>query len=106
MMERVAILVASSPTSPSAREAFELVRSLTALGHPVSLGLFEDSVVAATSSKVGAPLALCASVLVNGRDLSLRGFGPESLLPSARVSTDGDFIDLMMEHSDRTLGVF
>lgn len=105
-MERIAILVASSPASPSAQEAFGLVRSLAALGHPISLGLLEDSVLAATSTRLGAPLDLCASVLVNGRDLSLRGFGPESLLSPARVSTDGEIVDLMMEQTDRTLGVF
>ncbi|MFZ5822815.1 MAG: DsrE family protein [Bacillota bacterium] len=105
-MERIAILVASSPTSTSAQEAFALVRSLAALGHRVSLVLLEDAAVAATSPNLGVPLDLCASVLVNGSDLTLRGFGPDSLLTPARVSTYGEIVDLMMEQTDRTLGVF
>lgn len=105
-MEHIAVLVASSPTSPSARRGFDLVRELAAGGHRVSLGLLEDGVLAATGRVPGVPLAECAEVLVLDRDLALRGLGGAELAPGCRRCDYGAVVQLMMAEADRTLGMF
>lgn len=105
-MERIAVLVASSPTAPSARRAFDLVRTLAAQGHTVSLGLLEDGVLAGTGNLPAVPLKSCTAVLVLQEDLALRGFAADALPDSCRACSYGDLVHLMMEQSDRTLGVF
>lgn len=105
-MERIAILVASSPTSDAARRAFHLARTLAAGGNQVTLGLLEDAVHAGTGGAPGLPVGDGAAVLVLAPDLALRGYDPGALLPGCRACNYGDLVDLMMEQSDRTLGVF
>ena len=105
-MEKIAILVASSPTSALAQRAFNLAETLASQGHQVTLGLLEDAVIAGTGGVPGVPAHKCASVMVLADDLALRGFEPDSLLPGCRGCSYGDLVDLMMEHVDRTLGVF
>ncbi len=105
-MERIAVLVASSPASPSARGAFQIIRNLTAEGHAVTLGLLEDGVLGATGHMPEVPLADCVSVLVLATDLTLRGYSAESLHPDCQLCNYGDIVDLMMVNSDRTLGTF
>lgn len=106
-MERIAILIGSSPTSAGARRAVDLAASLAERGHPVTVALVEDGVLAAVA---GSPVALPAgrfeSVLALEDDLALRGFAGAPLVPGCRRCTYGDLVDLMMEQVDRTLGVF
>lgn len=105
-MERVAILVASSPTSDPARRAFNLAQTLASQGHQVTLGLLEDAVVAGTGGVPGVTVDSLASVMVLADDLALRGFEPDSMVPGFQSCSYGDLVDLMMERVDRTLGVF
>lgn len=105
-MERIAILVASSPSSASARRAFSLAENLAEQGHRVTLGLLEDAVLASTGEELGLPVRACESIMVLTDDLYLRGFGHDSLVPACHACTYGDVVDLMMERADRTLGVF
>ncbi|HEY3366120.1 MAG TPA: DsrH/TusB family sulfur metabolism protein [Symbiobacteriaceae bacterium] len=105
-MERIAVLVASSPTSASAERAFQLIRDLSAQGHAVTLGLLEDGVLAAAGGLPEVPLAACAAVKVLAGDLALRGMAAGSLRPGCQPCEYGDLVDLLMEQSDRTLGVF
>jgi len=100
-MERIAVLVASSPTSASAQRAFELARRLVDLGHQVTLGLMENAVLAATG-----PLGAGVKVMVLAPDLALRGQGADSVHAGCQVCEYGDLVDLLMEQSDRSLGVF
>lgn len=104
-MERIAVLVASSPASPSATRAFQLVRDLTAAGHAVTLCLLEDGVYGARSGSP-APLEQCAGVLAVADDLALRGLAAEALHPSCRPGSYAEVVDLLMTGSDRSLGAF
>lgn len=105
-MERIAVLVASSPMSPSARGAFQLVRKLAAEGNQVTLGLLEDGVLGVTGDIPVVPRKDCAAVVVLADDLILRGFNPESLNSDCQLCRYSDIVDLMMVKSDRTLGMF
>ncbi len=60
-MERIAVLIASSPTSPSAGRAFQLIRDLSAQGHSVTLCLLEDGIYAAGVRASAYPLDRCAA---------------------------------------------
>lgn len=102
-MERISVLVTSSPGTAAAQRAFQLVRNLTDRGVQVSLCLLEDGVYAATGA---APFDACASVLALAPDLDLRGIGETDLNPACRPVSYGDVIDLVMTGSDRTLGTF
>lgn len=106
MMERIAVLIGSSPTSASAGRAFQLIRDLAAQGHTITLGLLEDGVLAAAGTLPGVPLEACTAVQVLAGDLALRGVAAESLRSGCRTCDYGDLVDLVMEQSDRTLGVF
>ena len=105
-MERIAIMVATSPTSAPARRAFNLAETLVSQGHQVTLGLLEDAVIAGVSGVPGLPEHPRVSVMVLADDLALRGFELDSLIPGYRSCGYGDLVDLMMEQADRTLGVF
>lgn len=105
-MERIAILVASSPTTAQGRRAFQLAQSLSQSGHQITLGLLEDAVLAGTHANLGLPAAACTAVLVLTADLARRGFDPGSLIPGCQTCSHGDLVDLMMEQADRTLGLF
>ncbi len=104
-MERIAMLVAGSPNSGSTRRAFHLAETLAAQGHTVTLGLLEDGVLAGVSDRSGLPVGACQAILVLADDLELRGFGAGSLRPGCQTCDYGDLVDLMMERTDRTLGV-
>lgn len=105
-MERIAVLVASSPSAPAAQRAFQLVRDLAAKGHQVTLGLLEDAVLGGTGTVPGVPLQECAAVLVLADDLSLRGVDPAHLDRWCSSCTYGDLIDQVMARSDRVMGAF
>lgn len=105
-MERIAVLVASSPSTPAAQRAFQLVRDLAAKGHRVTLGLLEDAVLGGTGTVPGVPLEQCAAVMVLADDLSLRGVDPARLDRGCSRCTYGDLIDQIMAKSDRVLGAF
>ncbi|HYG56496.1 MAG TPA: DsrH/TusB family sulfur metabolism protein [Symbiobacteriaceae bacterium] len=105
-MERIAVLIASSPTSPSAGRAFQLIRDLSAEGHSVTLCLLEDGVYAAGARASAYPLDRCAAVLVLEGDLDLRGVRRDALHESCRPCSYAGMVDVMMEQADRTLGAF
>lgn len=105
-MERIAVLIASSPTSPSAGRAFQLIRDLSAAGHAVTLCLLEDAVYAASVRTSAYPLDRCAAVLALEADLDLRGVRRGGLHESCRLCSYDDVVDLVMAESDRTLGAF
>lgn len=105
-IERIAVLVGSSPTSTAARRAFQLIRDLSQLGHQVTLGLLEDGVLSAAGNLPEVPLNACAAVKVLASDAALRGLPAEALSPRCQLCEYGDLVELLMEESDRTLGVF
>ena len=105
-MERIAVLVASSPTAPSAQRAFQLVRDFAAAGNQVVLGLIEDGVLGAAGRVAGVPLAEAASVLVLSSDLALRAVPLEALQPGCRPCGYPEILEELMERCDRSLGAF
>lgn len=105
-MERIAVLIASGPTSPSAGRAFQLIRDLSEQGHSVTLCLLEDGVYAARARGSAYPLDRCAAVYALEADLDLRGIRQGALHESCRLCNYDDVVDLLMEQADRTLGAF
>ncbi len=105
-MERIAVLIASSPTSPSASRAFQLIRDLSAQGHSVTLCLLEDGIYAAGVRASAYPLDRCAAVFALDADLDLRGIRQDALHESCRPRNYTNLVDLIMEQVDRTLGAF
>lgn len=105
-MERIAVLVASSPATPAAQRAFQLVRDLAAHGHQITLGLLEDGVLASTGRLTEVPLAESTAVMVLADDMALRGLGATDLYPGCRACTYGEIIEEVMAKSDRVLGAF
>lgn len=105
-MERIAVLVTSSPDTPAAGRAFQLVRDLAAQGHQVTLGLLEDAVVGGTGRLPQVPLQQSAAVMVLAEDLTLRGIDQAQLHPVCRACTYSELIDQVMMKSDRALGAF
>ncbi|MFZ5814100.1 MAG: DsrH/TusB family sulfur metabolism protein [Bacillota bacterium] len=105
-MKRISVLLASAPTSPSARRAFQLMEDLTEQGHLVTLCLLEDGVYAATGKLEGVPLDRCAAVLALTEDMRLRGIDAGSLPAAVRPASYGEVVDRVMTGSDQTLGAF
>lgn len=105
-MQRIAILVSSSPTSAQGRRAFRLAAAMADRGHRVALGLLEDATLAGGHAGLGLPIQACDAVLVLSDDLRLRGYEAGDLIPGCTGCTYGELVDLIMEGADQVLGVF
>lgn len=105
-MKRISVLLASAPTSPSARRTFQLIEDLADQGHEITLCLLEDGVYAASGRLEGVPFARCAAVLALEPDLGLRGIDVGELRAATRSASYGDVVDLVMTGCDQTLGAF
>lgn len=105
-MERIAVLVASSPGTPAAQRAFQLVRDLSAQGNQVTLVLLEDAVVGSTGRLPEVPLEQSAAAMALADDLALRGIDPARLHPACRPCTYAEIIEQVMTQNERTLGAF
>ena len=103
-MESILLLVNSAPASPSAQRAWQMAHTLQGQGHPVTLFLIQDGVLAGLDGETSVrdlPPEIRCHVL--GEDLALRGFTGLDLGPQVRVADYTQLVELFDQHA-RVIG--
>lgn len=109
-MDSILILLSSAPSSPNTARAFESTLTLRAHGHPVSVCLVQDAVLAGletcadgANARTARALQAGVSIYALGEDLALRGFAPQKLCAGIRIADYPQLIDLFEQHT-RVIG--
>lgn len=109
-MESILLLVNSAPSNPNLDRAFESALALKAQGHPVSMFLLQDAVLAGLKGDGagGAPSssqALSAGITIYAlnEDLAMRGFTASKLRDGIQLGDYGQLVDLFDQHT-RVIG--
>ena len=103
-MEPILMLINSAPSSPNASRAWQTARTLHEQGHPVTLFLIQDGVLAALNGEAAlGDLPSDIGCYVLGEDLALRGFTPLKLREQVQVADCARLVDLFDQHT-RVIG--
>src|SRR5574341_1061194 len=108
-MESYLFLMRSGPRSPQVNTVFSSIKHLSQAGHPVSVFLMQDGVLAGLDSPwANATRAMASRVTfrVLAEDLSLRGFCEHDLAQGVKAADYAELVEAMMESHDRVLGAF
>ena len=103
-MEPILMLINSAPSSPNASRARQMARTLHKQGHPVTLFLIQDGVLAALNGETALrdlPRGIGCYAL--NEDLTLRGFTPLKLSEQVQVADYARLVDLFDQHT-RVIG--
>ena len=117
-MEPILLLVNSAPSSPNLKRAFGSALALKEQGHPVSMFLLQDAVLAglreegldrsqpnSSGAHPHAAQALNAGVSLYSlvEDLALRGYAASNLWDGIQAGDYGQLVDLFDRHT-RVIG--
>ncbi|MBI4671897.1 MAG: DsrE family protein [Chloroflexi bacterium] len=109
-MDSILFLLNSTPSSPNAARAFMAALTLRTQGHPVSLCLMQDAVLAGletgedgVNARTAHVLQAGVSMYALGEDLALRGFTPQKLYAGIQVADYPQLLDLFEQHA-RVIG--
>lgn len=103
-MVTVLILVNNAPSSVNAQRAWQIARTLHEQGHPVTLFLIQDGVLAALNGETAlGDLPSDIGCYVLGEDLALRGFTPLKLREQVQVADYTQLVALFAQHT-RVIG--
>lgn len=103
-MEPILMLVNSAPSSANAQRAWQTARTLHAQGHPVTLFLIQDGVLAGLEREThvrNLPPEISCQVL--SEDLLLRGFALSDLGAHVQIADYAQLVDLFDQHT-RVIG--
>ncbi len=98
-MEPILLLVNSAPSSSNAQRAWQTARMLREQGHPVTVFLMQDGVLAGLEGET--PLSKLPPDIrchVLGEDLALRGFAPSDLGAHVEMADYAELVDLLDQH--------
>lgn len=107
-MSQYLLIESKSPTD-GGEYSFDLGAQLRALDHEVTIYLVQDGVFAARRRfEAGEKLVADAqdkrvTLLADEISLRQRGINAERLAPPVRVSNMDEFVDLIMERSDKAI---
>ncbi len=107
-MKSILMIISSSPHSPHASAAIDLVNNLNNQGNKLAVFLLQDGVFHAISGE-GAMKALLEKKIdcyYLEEDLIMRGFQKEDAIAEALPSGYEGLDDLMMEKYNSTIGAF
>lgn len=107
-MKSILMLISSSPQTPEAQQALELARSLRDGGNEMGIFFLQDGVyhtLNADATQDILPEGRISSYCLQ-EDLEMRGFRKEDVIPSVKLTTYEELVDLMMETFHTTLGAF
>lgn len=102
-MEPILLLITSAPSSADAQRAWQTARTLSDQGHPVTLFLLQDGVLAGLEQVTMPDLPPDIRCHVLDEDLALRGFAPLDLHKHVEAANYGKLIDLFDDHT-RVIG--
>jgi sulfur relay protein TusB/DsrH len=109
-MEPILLLANSAPSNPNLERAFQSALALKAQGHPVSMFLLQDAVLAGLkgdgtggASWSGRALSAGVTIFALNEDLSMRGFSAAELWDGIQAADYGRLVDLFDQHT-RVIG--